>query len=116
MEIEEIGPVFATRTLLLDGKDEIRITIGQPVSPPDWNGNFRCTYRIEGLGEQEIVKGVGGLDSLQALYLAMMTISVDLYTSDEARAGRITWEGDPNLGLPYSEVIADLVPKSGPLY
>jgi hypothetical protein len=111
MEPAEIGPVFATRTLLLDGKDEIQITIGQPVSPPDWNGNFRCTYRIQGLGDREIIRGIGGVDSLQALYLAMMTISVDLYTSDEGRAGRITWESDRELGLPFSDVIADLVPK-----
>jgi hypothetical protein len=75
----------------------------------EWN--FCCPYRIEGLGDSEILRGIGGADSLQALYLAMMTISTDLYTSDEGRAGRISWEGDGNLGLPFHETIADLVPQ-----
>jgi hypothetical protein len=115
MEIPELGHIIARRTLSLDGANEILITIGRPESPPDWNGNFRCTYRIEGLGDEVIIRGIGGTDSLQALYLAMMTISADLYTSDGGRAGRITWEGEGELGLPFSDVIADLVPKRSPL-
>ncbi len=49
---------------------------------------------------------------MQALLLALQSIGTDLYTSAEAKEGRLTWFGSPNLGFPVPDIIADLVPKA----
>jgi uncharacterized protein DUF6968 len=55
---------------------------------------------------------MGGVDALQALCLCLQTIATDLYTSPQAKDGTLTWLDGHNYGLPYSEYIADLVPKT----
>jgi hypothetical protein len=109
-ELTELGLVIASRKLSFDRGREITIRIGQPFVPSDYGGNFCCPYQIVGLGDEKIRHG-SGIDSLQSLYLALINISTDLYTSDEAQAGQIMWQGERDLGLPYLEAIKEFVPK-----
>lgn len=109
-ESKYLGPIIAERTLSLANNRLISIRIGQPFIPQNSGGNFCCPFHIDGIGDGEIWYG-WGVDSLQALYMALLDISSKLYTSDEAQAGQITWEGERELGLPVHEVIKDLVPK-----
>ena len=46
-----------------------------------------------------------GFDSVQALYLALKTVSAELHNADHPV---VLWEPDDILHLPISEVFADL--------
>ena len=108
MNEHDLGTVIARR--IFDcGENNVLLEIGAPY-PMDNGPDFWCPYRINGLGEGR-VRRIGGVDSLQALYLAMQAAAADLYASDAARDKVLQWLGQLNLGLPVSEVIADLVPK-----
>ena len=78
----------------------------------DLSDDFQCGYKIEGIGAQK-VKFAYGVDSLQALLLAMQSIGADLYSSDAAKTGQLRWLGQLDLGIPVPKSIEDLVPKSG---
>lgn len=109
MNIIDLGPVIATRTLA-SGDRTISVSIGQPFVPPDFDGNWCCPYRIEGLGGGAI-RYAGGVDAVQALWMALLMIGTDLYTSAPGIAGRISWLGMRNLGFPVPEAVRDLVPE-----
>src|SRR6185503_9048412 len=110
LELTSLGLVIASRTLSSASNGRITIRIGQPYTPPDYGNNFCCPYQIDGVGDGKIRYG-SGVDSLQSLFIALINISTDLYTSDEAQAGQITWEGERDLGLPFAEAIRDFVPR-----
>jgi len=100
--------VIAERRLQLSGGTaEVIVTVGRPIS----DGNdYRCDFKITGLGYDKVQHAMG-VDSVQALLLALMGIGARLYTSDEAREGRLTWLDSRNLGFPVPDNIADLVPE-----
>jgi len=100
---------IATRSLKLIGETTREVTVGIKRPVPD-DGPYRCEYQIVGIGSGKVRYAMGE-DSMQALLLALQFIGTDLYTSDEAKAGRLTWFGSPNLGFPVPDIIADLVPK-----
>lgn len=77
---------------------------------PDSN-DYRCEFEIVGLGEKTINSYAMGVDSTQALILTLQMIGTRLYTSDEGKAGHLSWLGMKNLGFPVPDTIADLVPK-----
>jgi len=107
MNEHELGTVIARR--MFDcGENNVLLEIGMPY-PIDKGPDCWCPYRISGLGSGK-VKRIGGVDSMQALYLAMQMAATDLYASDAAREKILQWLGQLNLGLPVSKVIADLVP------
>lgn len=114
MKIEKVGVVFATRELFVVGRDQkITVKIGKPVPFPD-GSNYYCPYQIVGLGKEKIHFGAG-IDAVQALLLALHNIGAELYTSKEARARTLGWEGGGigDLGFPVTDAIADLAPKKG---
>lgn len=113
LKLTELGEVVARRTLSLANGEQIVVRIGLPFAPTEYNGNYCCPYQIQGIGDEAIRYGAG-VDSLQALYLALISISTDLYTSNEGRSGQITWEGEGELGLPFADAISDLVPNRRP--
>jgi hypothetical protein len=101
--------VVASRALELDGiAGQVRISIKQP--QPDGE-NYRCDYKIVGLGDRDIHSYSPGVDAVQALLLACQGIGTRLYTSEEGKQGRLTWLGMKNLGFPLPNVIADLEPE-----
>lgn len=108
MSNNDLGTVIARRVFDC-GEMNVMLEIGTPYrmgqGPDCW-----CPYRISGLGCGE-VKRVGGVDSMQALYLAMQAAAADLYSSNAAREKILEWLGSTDLGLPVRDVIADLVPK-----
>jgi hypothetical protein len=44
-----------------------------------------------------------GVDAVQALWLALVGVGVDLRTSEEGKAGRLALYGEPELGFPPAE-------------
>jgi hypothetical protein len=83
----ELGRVIARRVLEARKPEMIRrvtVSIGAPRRHP--KGDWECPYRIEGLGESK-VSASGGVDSLQALILAIEGIRVTL----ERTGDRFVW-------------------------
>jgi hypothetical protein len=100
---------IAQRTLNLAGPDAqpVIVAIGHPA--PD-GGNYSCAFQIRGLDGETIEACGMGVDGMQALLLTLKIIGATLYTSQDAKAGRLTWLGSTNLGFPVPDSIADLVP------
>ena len=103
---------IAMRSLTLAGETPREVTVGIKRPVPD-NGPYKCEYQIVGIGSGKVRYAVG-VDSMQALVLALKIIGADLYSSEAAKEGRLSWFGSPNLGFPVPDVIADLVPKDSP--
>ena len=98
MDITDIGTIIATRVLTLAATKTVTISIGTPTAYPDGN-DFYCPYQIVGIGSGQI-RYASGVDSFQALYLAMKKIGADINTSSEAKSGDLTWLGNRDLGFP----------------
>jgi hypothetical protein len=107
MKEHELGTVIARRVFDC-GENNVMLEIGAPY-PIDKGPDCWCPYRITGMGDG-VVKRIGGVDSVQALYLALQMAASDLYCSDAAREKVLQWAGQRNLGLPFPQVVADLVP------
>lgn len=115
MNAIEIGTVIARRVLSLAPNGEVVVVIGKP-RPFPGGGDFFCPFKVEGLGSQRITRA-GGVDAVQALELALRMVGTVLYTSQEYKDGRLTWEGGENgsLGFPVAANIRDILPE-GDLY
>ena len=111
MELDSVGIVIATRELDLADVKKVTVTIGRPETFSD-GINFYCPYQITGIGNKR-VRYAGGIDAAQALQLALKMIGADLYTSREAKARALTWEGGENgdLGFPLPDTLSDLRPS-----
>jgi hypothetical protein len=97
--------VIATRTLELRHEDgsssPVLVRIARPRPHSD---DYRCDYEIEGLSNKRSFS-VFGVDAVQALWLAMVGVGVDLQTSKEGKAGRLALYGEPELGFPPAEQV-----------
>ncbi len=102
--------IIASRMLDLAGSSgsPVQVSILQP--EPDGN-DYRCEFQIVGLGEKTINSYGMGVDSTQALVLTLQQIGTRLYTSNEGKAGQLSWLGMKNLGFPVPDNIVDLVPN-----
>ena len=91
--------IIAQRIYVIAGSPEIevRVDVHRPI--PDGN-DYRCDYAIA--WPENPTRGYAmGVDSLQALYLGLQKIAIDLDASEPARSGQLSWLGDPgNFGLP----------------
>ena len=94
----------------LDDGSEVIVEIGRPFNAPEIGEEFYCPYRITGLGDRK-VRGIPGFDAVQALLLALQTVGVDLYASDEGKAGKLSWLGQRDLGFPLPDIASDLRPQ-----
>jgi hypothetical protein len=108
---KQLGTIIATRELSLTGGGRVLIEIGQQLQAEGDPLEYRCPYRITGLGRGRI-RMISGVDAVQALLLALQTIGTDLYTSSEYEAGTLVWPDDRsrNLGFPVAEALRDLLP------
>lgn len=111
MTEHELGTVIARRTFEC-GENNLMLEIGMPYPMDEGQSDCWCPYRIRGLGSGQ-VRRVGGVDSMQALFLAMQSAAADLYTASADQADKISWYDQRNLGLPFSKVISELVPPEG---
>jgi hypothetical protein len=96
--------VIAERKLLLDGDSVVTVRIAAPEHEDEQT--CICRYEISGVAHA----GPGyarGVDTAQALVLALNMIAVVLATSREAKAGRLEWLGDKaDFGFPFLVDIA----------
>lgn len=101
MQIQNIGDLVASRTINLINHHESTVTIkiGKPQRFPDGEEDYYCPFQITGL-QDEIISYAGGIDTVQALLLAMERIGVILQESDENKMGQLVWVGGDNLGFP----------------
>lgn len=82
----------------------VRIFVPRPVGRAWW-----CEYEIDWPGGRR-KRDIAGLDSMQALFLAMQAIGTDLYTSEHHRAGELVWEQEGRgYGFPVPNMIRDLL-------
>jgi hypothetical protein len=109
MKLTDVGNVIATRELSLPAGKLVTVLVGKPEKFPDTD-DYYCPYQIRGFGSER-VRYAGGSDAVQALELALKMIGTDLYTSKEAQAGELSWQGGKNLGFPVPDVLSDLPPS-----
>ncbi|KRA40180.1 DUF6968 family protein [Devosia sp. Root635] len=68
-------------------------------APVEGDRCWECTFAI-GWPEGERTTIVRGFDGVQALYLAMQRIAVELYGSAHHAAGKLSW-GEPGNGFGF---------------
>jgi uncharacterized protein YuzE len=87
---------IAHRVLVLHTEPprDVIVTVGVPNEEP--TGEWSCPYRIDGLAGWEHERKVTGLDSLQAMELALIMVRTALAGSHEAREGLLSWEDAPS--------------------
>ena len=85
-----------------DGSATVIVSFGQPAPIPDnTNGDWYCPWRIEGPnGTRELF--AGGVDSLQALLLAISMVRSELKFIIAPNGG-LTWLSGSDLGLTLAE-------------
>jgi len=96
MKLTKVGKIFATRELTLSGRAKVTVAIGKPRK---FRGgiDYYCPFQITGMGDEK-VRYTGGADAVQALQLALVLIGVQLQSSEEARAGKLSWDGGRRRG------------------
>jgi hypothetical protein len=94
--------IVAQRTLWVEsstGKRPVVVAVGRPY-PIDGGENYECPFTIDGMMATSL-RSAKGVDSVQALSLALSIIGASLYTSREYKAGELTWfAGQDDLGFP----------------
>jgi hypothetical protein len=94
-----IGDIVAQRELeFVDdaGKESVQVYLGKPVQERD--GPWFCSYLIKAKSFKKQFR-IAGEDSMQALILALKTISIELEVLAKKHNGHFTLFGDPNLGF-----------------
>jgi len=88
-------------------KKEISIRI---FSPEKQQKDWSCRYVID-WPDQSITRKIHGIDSAQALVLAIYMIGTDLYSSTYHEQGRLSLDGKKGaFGFPVPKLIRDDVP------
>jgi hypothetical protein len=100
---------MATRILELQtrqGRVEVPIHIDVPEMS---GGSWRCRYEIGWPGGAKTMTA-WGVDSVQAIVLALQMIGTDLYTSGHHKAGELSsGEGEGGYGFPVPANLRDLL-------
>ncbi|NRQ40305.1 DUF2283 domain-containing protein [Nonomuraea sp. NN258] len=97
---------IAHRVLMLrtEPPRDVMLTIGLPYEEP--TGEWSCPYRIDGLEGWEHERKVTGLDSLQAMELAMAVTRAALAASHEAKEGLLSWNDAPSEQRPQTVYVS----------
>lgn len=104
----EGGVVIASRdlTMTVDG-GEVAVPV-KIYAPADKGDHWRCEFEIGWPDRTRRGKGYG-IDSTQALLVAMQSIGVELYTSEAHNAGRLKWDRPRGgYGFPLRSGVSDL--------
>lgn len=103
LKLESVGELIATRTLMLPqdtgATAEIAILLGKPRQLPNHKDYF-CPYQITGAGDGK-VRHACGIDSFQALHLALSILGVELEVLNKELGGKLRWECDDAGGLGF---------------
>ncbi|MFI7637228.1 DUF2283 domain-containing protein [Nonomuraea sp. NPDC049400] len=97
---------IAQRVLVLrtDPPRDVTVTVGVPYEEP--TGDWSCPYRIDGLDGWEHERKVTGLDSLEAIELALAMVRAALAGSHEAREGLLHWDEAPSEQRPRTVYVS----------
>lgn len=101
MEVATVKPsidaVVAERQLTLKSPPaeakEVRVIVGKPTQSPD-KADYYCQVQIIGLGDEK-VRPIYGLDSIQALQLALRFIAQQL----EEHRKELRWVENEDIGF-----------------
>jgi hypothetical protein len=93
-------------TMTVEGREiDVPVTI---FAPSDRGDHWRCEFEIGWPGRTRRGKGYG-IDSVQALLIAMQCIGIELYSSEAHEAGQLKWERSRGgYGFPLHSGIRDL--------
>jgi hypothetical protein len=109
MKLDSIGELIAARTLTLLGVDnatsEVTVLLCKPQQWPD-HVDYFCPYQIKGIGDEQI-RYMGGVDSFQALHLALSSLGIELDALNKHLAGRLRWECDDSGALGFPGFVDD---------
>lgn len=101
--------IIATRVLKLrrtNGDRDIPIYIYAPEPEGD---SWSCKFEV-GWPDGTVAMSAGGVDSVQALELALKMIGAQLYASDHHASGKLMWEAPgKGYGFPVGNTIRDLL-------
>jgi hypothetical protein len=88
--------VIAFRRLSWEGEPtrEVLVSLGRPAETPGVEDEFYCPIRTTGLGEDEVVTAIFGIDALQALELALRFTLSRLAAINMKNGGRLRWLGE----------------------
>jgi hypothetical protein len=97
MQLTSVGQVIATRNIREHGSDEIAyvVKIGLPQRYLD-SSDFYCPVQIAGADGEGPISYSVGIDSVQAVQLAMKHIGDMLIRLNQNCGGTLRWEGDEN--------------------
>jgi hypothetical protein len=91
------------------GGTEIEVPVQIYAPARDATSAWSCTYEI-GWPEAPRRFSSGGIDSMQALLLALQMIGAELYSSKHHDAGELVWEREGGgYGFPVPRTISDLL-------
>ncbi len=81
-------------------KRDVLVLVGKPQNFPD-SPDYYCPFQIIGVGDQS-VSYTGGVDSIQAIQMALREVGAQLLALNKANGGKLRWEagGEGDLGLP----------------
>lgn len=99
MKIDRIENVVARRSFQMKDGRNIEIVIGAP-QPFSDDADYFCPFQMIGLGDARVYYA-GGVDSYQALILALKKLTVHMVTMDAVKNGEVQWldGSEPDLGL-----------------
>jgi hypothetical protein len=106
---ESIMPAIATRILSVrQGDQDTRVSI-RIFAPEASKQNWSCRYEIAWPdGTRKMA--AGGVDSVQALRLALQMIGAEIYTSEYHKSGNLIWhETGRGYGFPVASNLRDLL-------
>ena len=86
----------------VDGKIEpIHLILGKPYEIPESGKvlKWRCLFQIVGIGSDRVQAGPGGMDSLDALLVALSLAGEIIRSYGVAQHKKITWLNEEHLGL-----------------
>ena len=86
--------VIAERELMLDGEPLMVRLFAPRLDEEHGNGTWACDFQISWRTEQKRTT-IYGVDSYQALVLAMRIIPTMIEASDAVKAGRLSWLDHP---------------------
>jgi hypothetical protein len=102
-----VEDVIAERELEVVGSPsrKVKVRLSRPIQVD--TGDWACTHRIVGLGD-DMVGVTSGVDSMQALQLALDHVRTILEQSSE----RLAWFGNEEMGSGIPRSIPVVLPRS----
>jgi hypothetical protein len=100
--------IIATRILSLSWQGSIRPVEVRIHAPVPNQSSWDCEFEID-WPEAPRRKTIGGVDSTQALFLALEIVGAEIYASAHNKSGRLFWEvPGSGYGFPVPSSIRDL--------